>query len=80
MMSLLYWRPSVNSLDFLYNQTTALFIDYLLVIPGAVLAVITVLIYGLKTKWGQVSLAYCKMDCRRGNNPYRYLLTPSVGT
>lgn len=52
MMGLLYWRPSVNSLEFLYNQTTALFIDYTLVIPGAVLAVITGLIYGLKTKWG----------------------------
>lgn len=52
MMGLLYWRRSVNSLEFLYNQTTALFIDYALVIPGAVLAVVTGIIYGLKTKWG----------------------------
>lgn len=52
MMGLLYWRPSVNSLEFLYNQTTALLIDYALVIPGAVLAVVTGIIYGVKTKWG----------------------------
>lgn len=52
MMGLLYWRPSVNSLEFLYNQTTALFIDYTLVIPGAILAVVTGIIYGVKTKWG----------------------------
>lgn len=52
MMGLLYWRPSVNSLEFLYNQTTALFIDYTLVIPGAILAVLTGIIYGVKTKWG----------------------------
>lgn len=52
MMGLLYWRPSANSLEFLYNQTTALFIDYALVIPGAILTVITGIIYGLKTKWG----------------------------
>lgn len=52
MMGLLYWRPSTNSLEFLYNQTTALFIDYALVIPGAILTVITGIIYGLKTKWG----------------------------
>lgn len=51
-MGLLYWRPSANSLEFLYNQTTALFIDYALVIPGAILSVITGLIYGFKTKWG----------------------------
>lgn len=52
MMGLLFWRPSVSSMDFLYNQTTALFIDYTLVIPGAVLAVVTGIIYGTKTKWG----------------------------
>lgn len=52
MMGLLYWRPSSSTLEFLYNQTTALFIDYTLVIPGAILAVITGIIYGLKTKWG----------------------------
>lgn len=52
MMGLLYWRPSTNNLEFLYNQTTALFIDYALVIPGAILTVITGIIYGLKTKWG----------------------------
>lgn len=52
MMGLLYWRPSVNSLEFLYNQTTALFIDYTLVIPGAILAVLTGITYGVKTKWG----------------------------
>lgn len=52
MMGLLYWRQSVNSLEFLYNQTTALFIDYVLVIPGAVLTVITGVMYGIKTKWG----------------------------
>ena len=51
-IALLYWRPSVVSLDFLYNQQTALFIDYALVIPGAMLAVVTGVIYGLKTKWG----------------------------
>ena len=42
----------MNSLELLYNQTTALFIDYVLVIPGAVLAVLTGIIYGIKTKWG----------------------------
>ena len=52
MMGLLFWRHSVSSLDFLYNQQTAMFIDYALVIPGAILAVITGIIYGLKTKWG----------------------------
>lgn len=52
MMGLLYWRNSQSSLEFLYNQQTALFIDYALVIPGAILAVITGVIYGLKTKWG----------------------------
>lgn len=52
MMGLLYWRPSANSLEFLYNQATALFIDYALVIPGAISTIITGIIYGLKTKWG----------------------------
>lgn len=52
MMGLLYWRVSDNSLEFLYNQQTAQFIDYALVIPGAVLAVVTGVIYGLKTNWG----------------------------
>ena len=56
MMGLLYWRPSATSLEFLYNQTTALFIDYALVIPGAILTVITGIIYGLKTKWAFSSI------------------------
>lgn len=52
IMGLLYWRPSVNSLEFLYNLQTADFVDYTLVIPGALLAVVTGIIYGLKTSWG----------------------------
>lgn len=52
MMGLLYWRPAANSLEFLYNQQTADFVDYALVIPGATLAVVTGIIYGLKTNWG----------------------------
>ncbi|MBD5189307.1 MAG: hypothetical protein HDS95_03410 [Bacteroidales bacterium] len=52
MMRLLVWRPSVSGLEFLYNEHTAMFIDYALVIPGAILPVITSVIYGLKTKWG----------------------------
>lgn len=52
VMGLLYWRPSVNSLQFLYNMQTADFVDNVLVIPGAMLAVITGIIYGLKTNWG----------------------------
>lgn len=61
MMGLLYWRPSLNSLEFLYNQTTALFIDYILVIPGAILAVITGIIYGIKTKWGFFKYLWLKV-------------------
>lgn len=52
VMGLLYWRPSVNSLQFLYNMQTADFVDNALVIPGAMLAVVTGIIYGLKTNWG----------------------------
>lgn len=52
MMGLLYWRPALNSLEFLYNQQTALFVDYVLVIPGAILTVLTGVIYGVKTNWG----------------------------
>lgn len=52
MMGMLYWRHSSNSLEFLYNQQTALLIDYALVIPGAICAVITGIFYGLKTNWG----------------------------
>lgn len=51
-IAFLYWRPSSSSLEFLYNQQTSDFIDYVLVIPGATCAVITGIIYGLKTKWG----------------------------
>lgn len=51
-MALLMLRPAVNGLEFLFTQTTALFIDYTLVIPGAILAVVTGIIYGVKTKWG----------------------------
>lgn len=52
MMGMLYWRPSMIDTEFLYNQNTALFIDYTLVIPGAILTVITGVIYGICTKWG----------------------------
>lgn len=51
-MALLLWRPSVSGLEFLYAQIAALYIDYTLVIPGAILTVVTGIIYGLKTKWG----------------------------
>lgn len=51
-MAFLFWRPTSCGLEFLYNQTTALFFDYTLVIPGVVLATITGIIYGMKTKWG----------------------------
>lgn len=52
MMCLLYWKPVSSGLEFLYNQETAMFIDYTLVIPGALLAVVTGIIYGIFTKWG----------------------------
>ena len=52
MMAILYWQPSSNSLQFLYNQQTAMLIDYSLVIPGAICTVITGILYGLKTNWG----------------------------
>lgn len=52
LMGLLYIRPSASSLEFLFNQEAAQFVDDVLVIPGAMLAVVTGIIYGLKTKWG----------------------------
>lgn len=51
-MCLLYWKPTSSGLEYLHNQQTAMFIDYALVIPGAVLAVVTGVIYGIFTKWG----------------------------
>lgn len=52
VMGLLYCRPSANSFQFLYNMQTADFVDNTLVIPGTMLAVVTGIIYGLKTNWG----------------------------
>lgn len=52
VMCLLYWKPTSSGLEFLYNQKTAMFIDYTLVIPGAILTVVTGLVYGIFTKWG----------------------------
>ena len=51
-MCLLYWKPTSSGLEYLYNQQTAMFIDYALVIPGAILTVVTGIIYGIFTKWG----------------------------
>lgn len=51
-MCLLYWKPVLSGVEFLYNQRTAMFIDYALVIPGALLTVVTGIIYGVFTKWG----------------------------
>ena len=61
VMGLLYWKPYAGSLDFLYNQSTALFIDYTLVIPGAILSVVTGIIYGIKTKWGFFKYRWLKI-------------------
>lgn len=52
LMTILYWRKPNDSMEFIYNQETSLLIDYILVIPGAILAVVTGIIYGLKTNWG----------------------------
>lgn len=51
-MCLLYWKPTSSRLEYLHNQQTAMFIDYAIVIPGAILAVATGIIYGIFTKWG----------------------------
>lgn len=51
-MCLLYWKPVLSGVEFLYNQRTAMFIDYALVILGALLTVVTGIIYGVFTKWG----------------------------
>lgn len=51
-MSVLNWKPESLFPKFIYNQETSLFIDYVFVIPGAVCAVITGIIYGIKTNWG----------------------------
>ncbi|MDE5916062.1 MAG: hypothetical protein K2G71_05765 [Duncaniella sp.] len=51
-MCMLYWKPASSGLDFLYNQKYAMFIDYTLVIPGALLTVVTGIVYGTFTKWG----------------------------
>lgn len=52
IMALLNWKSENQIQTFIYNQKTSLFIDYVLVIPGAVCGVVTGLIYGLKTNWG----------------------------
>ena len=51
-MSILNWKSESLFSKFIYNQETSLFIDYVFVIPGAVCAVITGIIYGIKTNWG----------------------------
>ena len=51
-MSILNWKSESLFPKFIYNQETSLFIDYVFVIPGAVCAVITGIIYGIKTNWG----------------------------
>ena len=51
-MSILNWKSESLFPKFIYNQETSLFIDYVFVIPGAVGAVITGVIYGIKTNWG----------------------------
>lgn len=61
IMGMLYWSPSESSLEFLYNQQTALMIDYIFVIPGAILTVITGAIYGFKTKWGFFKYKWLKV-------------------
>ena len=52
MMSILNWKSETHLAKFVYNQEMGLLIDYIFVIPGAVCAVITGLIYGIKTNWG----------------------------
>lgn len=52
IMAILNWKQENNIQPFLYNQQMSLFIDYVFVIPGAICAVITGIIYGFKTNWG----------------------------
>ena len=52
MMSILNWKSEILLPKFIYNQEMSLFVDYVFVIPGAVCAVITGIIYGIKTNWG----------------------------
>ena len=52
IMSILNWKSETHLAKFVYNQEMGLLIDYIFVIPGAVCAVITGLIYGIKTNWG----------------------------
>ena len=52
LMSILNWKYEALLPKFIYNQEMSLFIDYVFVIPGAVCAVITGIIYGIKTNWG----------------------------
>ena len=51
-MSILNWKSETLLPRFNYNQEMGLFIDYVFVIPGAICAVITGIIYGIKTNWG----------------------------
>lgn len=52
MMALLNWKKESSIEGFLYCQNISLYIDYVLVIPGAICTVITGLVYGIKTQWG----------------------------
>ena len=52
IMSILNWKSEEFLPKFIYNQEMSLFIDYVFVIPGAICAVITGIIYGIKTNWG----------------------------
>ena len=52
IMSILNWKSEAYLPKFIYNQEMSLFIDYVFVIPGAICAVITGIIYGIKTNWG----------------------------
>ena len=52
VMSILNWKSESLFSKFIYNQEMSLFIDYVFVIPGAICAVITGIIYGIKTNWG----------------------------
>ena len=52
MMSILNWKSEALLPKFVYNQEMSLLIDYIFVIPGAICAVITGIIYGFKTNWG----------------------------
>ena len=52
IMSILNWKSEAFLPKIIYNQEMSLFIDYVFVIPGAICAVITGIIYGIKTNWG----------------------------